>query len=249
MNTRRRRSSPTLSSSAALKSGTASSCWDWSSRPSSSCLRSRRLFRRKWSIARCFALAMSQAPGLSGMPDSGHCWSAATRASWASSSARPTSRTIRARPAMILADSILQTASIARWVSVAVTVTHHTIFNPPVQGPRVRPGGARRLGFRGRVDARIRFVYLAKFALTLPDYLEEILGQFDGFFLGLYLEDSEAADELFGLGERTVCHGMLAVGKANACSQCARQATFSTNQPASFHTFFHQLAHLGHFLL
>src|SRR5215216_5737656 len=64
---------------------------------------------------------MSQAPGLFGIPDSGHRSSAATRASCARSSARPTSRTIRARPAMSLADSILQTASIARWVSEAVT--------------------------------------------------------------------------------------------------------------------------------
>jgi hypothetical protein len=96
-------------------------------------LRSSRLFRRNMSIARCFAAAMSQAPGLSGMPDSGHCWRAATRASCASSSARPTSRTIRVRPAMILADSILQTASMARCVSVAVTATNHIIFNALVQ--------------------------------------------------------------------------------------------------------------------
>ncbi len=34
---------------------------------------------------------------------------------------------------MILADSILQTASIARWVSVAVTATDHIIFAPSVQ--------------------------------------------------------------------------------------------------------------------
>ena len=72
---------------------------------------------------------MSQAPGLSGTPDSGHCSSAATRASCARSSARPTSRTIRARPAMSLGDSILQTASMARCVSVAVTATDHIIFS------------------------------------------------------------------------------------------------------------------------
>jgi len=34
---------------------------------------------------------------------------------------------------MILADSILQTASMALCVSVAVMATHHTIFNPVVQ--------------------------------------------------------------------------------------------------------------------
>src|ERR1700704_4923100 len=64
-------------------------------------------------MARCLAVAMSQAPGLSGTPDSGHCSSAATSASCARSSARPTSPTIRARPAMSLADSIRQTASMA----------------------------------------------------------------------------------------------------------------------------------------
>ena len=46
MNTRRSRSSPMSSSSAASRSGTAISCWASSSRPSSSCLRSSRLFRR-----------------------------------------------------------------------------------------------------------------------------------------------------------------------------------------------------------
>src|SRR5688500_8236231 len=64
---------------------------------------------------------MSQAPGLSGTPVCGQRSSAASSASWARSSASPTSRTIRASPAISLADSIRQTASITRWVSVAVT--------------------------------------------------------------------------------------------------------------------------------
>src|SRR5512132_3788527 len=78
-------------------------------------------------MARCLAAAVSQAPGLSGMPDAGHCSSAATSASCASSSAKPTSRTMRAIPAVILGDSILQTAWIVRWLSADVTVTHHTL--------------------------------------------------------------------------------------------------------------------------
>jgi hypothetical protein len=93
-------------------------------------------------MARCLAVAISQAPGLSGIPDSGHCSRAATRASCASSSARPTSRTIRVRAAMILPDSIRQTASMARCVGVAVTATHHTIFALDAQAdyaaPRIR---------------------------------------------------------------------------------------------------------------
>ena len=43
--------------------------------------------RRNWSMARRFAVAMSQAPGLSGMPVSGHFSSAMTSASCARSSA------------------------------------------------------------------------------------------------------------------------------------------------------------------
>jgi hypothetical protein len=34
---------------------------------------------------------------------------------------------------MSLGDSILQTASMARWVSEAVMATDQTIFNPPLQ--------------------------------------------------------------------------------------------------------------------
>ena len=64
---------------------------------------------------------MSQAPGLSGTPCSGHCSSAATSASCARSSATATSRTMRVSPAISRADSIRQTASIARWVADAVT--------------------------------------------------------------------------------------------------------------------------------
>src|SRR5213594_452957 len=100
-------------------------------------------------MARCFAVAMSQAPGLSGTPDSGHRSSAATSASCARSSATPMSRTIRARPAMSRGDSIRQTASMVRYVSVAVTATDHTIFNRPVQDR-----GARRLLLRGHLRAQ-----------------------------------------------------------------------------------------------
>ena len=47
--------------------------------PSSSCLRSSACCGGSRSMARCLAVAMSQAPGLSGTPDSGHCSSAATQ--------------------------------------------------------------------------------------------------------------------------------------------------------------------------
>jgi len=75
----------------------------------------------------------SHAPGLSGIPDLGHCSSAATSASWASSSATPTSRTMRVREAMGLACSILNTASMARLVSVAVIATDTASINRLLQ--------------------------------------------------------------------------------------------------------------------
>src|SRR5437764_7996400 len=107
------RASPTASSIAAARSGSGLTCLASSSRATCSCFRSCIFRRRKRSIARCFAVALSQAPGLSGTPLLGHCSSATTSASCARSSAIPTSPTSRARPAMSLADSIRQTASIA----------------------------------------------------------------------------------------------------------------------------------------
>src|SRR5438034_5839479 len=108
-------------------------------------------------MARCLAAAISHAPGLSGTPDCGHCSSAATSASWARSSATPTSRTIRASPAMSLGDSIRQTASMARWVSVAVTATDHTIFDLLAQ-PR----------YVCRLREVFRAEHLADFGLAFP---------------------------------------------------------------------------------
>src|SRR5882762_9926119 len=76
---------------------------------------------------------------------------------------------------------------------------------------------AHRLRSCRGLGAGVRLVYLAKLTFTATDYLEEILDQFDDFFLGICLEDGEAADYLLRLGERPVGHCMPAVGKANAC--------------------------------
>ena len=124
--TRRSRSSPTSSSIAASRSGTADSCCASSSWPSCSCLRSSSLCRRRRSIARCLAVAMSHAPGLSGTPVSGHFSSATTSASCARSSACPTSPMMRASPAISFADSILHTASMARCALVSVMGCNQT---------------------------------------------------------------------------------------------------------------------------
>jgi len=91
--------------------------------------------RQSVSKTRVNALVARQRepPGLSGTPVRGHSSRAATRASCASSSASPTSRVIRARPAMSFACSIRKTAWIVRWISVAVTATDHIIVAPSGQ--------------------------------------------------------------------------------------------------------------------
>src|SRR5919204_3965593 len=226
MNTRRSRSSPTWSSIAS-RSGSPVSSWSSSSRASSSCLRSSRVLRRSASIARCFAVAMSQAPGLSGTPDSGHRSSAATSASWASSSARPTSRTIRARPAMSLADSIRQTASIARCASDAVTAIDQSIL--------IRPSASR-----GAPRLMLLLGHLTSQALLLlPELARGVAGRellgledlpdldlallergalepLDRLIHRLALPQPEAGDQLLGLGEGSVDHGALVAGEPDA---------------------------------
>ena len=70
--------------------------------------------------------AISQAPGLSGMPSTGHCSSAATRASWAKILGQADVADDPGQPGDEPGDSIRQTASMVRWVSVADMTTDHT---------------------------------------------------------------------------------------------------------------------------
>src|SRR5689334_19271631 len=172
-------------------------------------------------MARRRAVVMSQSPGLSGTPDSGHCASAATSASWARSSARPTSRTRRVSPAISRADSIRKTAAIARSVSAAM--------RQPTNASAVRVQGALLLG-----DLLANAVLLG--AQLGRELLAEVLGledladldlrfarhgiggaldPLDGFLERAHLEDPEARDQLLGLGERPVDHGALAAREAN----------------------------------
>lgn len=149
VNIRRSRSSPISScraaSSASTKSGSTSACKASSSRPICSCLRVCSASSRRRSRARFFAVVISHAPGLSGTPVSGQRSRAATSASCASSSARPTSRTRRATPAMTLAASIRQTASIARWVAASAVIRRASRRAPCTPAPRRgRPGPRSR---------------------------------------------------------------------------------------------------------
>src|SRR5262245_58427622 len=158
-------------------------------------------------MARCFAVAMSQAPGLSGMPDSGHRSSAATRASWARSSATPTSRTMRAIPAMTRADSIRQTASIARWVSEAATASDHTASSSA-------SASARRQASLVALPARAQLPYLDRRPLRRRTFA----GDRNRLVPGPTIEQEEPSDDLLGLGERTVDDAPLAAAQLDAGS-------------------------------
>src|SRR5688572_4968634 len=217
-------------------------------------------------MARCLAAAVSQAPGLRGMPSVGHCSSAATSASCARSSAMPTSRTMRVRTAMTLGDSMRQTASIARCVSVAVTATDHTIVSAQVQlraGTAFRWSGRSRYlasaackllpqlhrvlhavshrGVRGRID-------LPDLALAVARHLQEFVRQLDRVLLRARLENREAANQLLRLGERAVCDSDPVTRLPHACAKCARQASLGRDQGAFLHALLDQLLHPGDLL-
>src|SRR5258706_2394654 len=147
---------------------------------------------------------MSHAPGLSGMPDWGHCSRAATRVPCARSSARPTSRTRRVRDAISLADSIRQTASIVRWISgrVMVTIYLATEFTETFE-----KNSFSLCSLWQKILPAKDFVDLAcAFASHLPEAPRE----FNGFFLRFGFDECKAHDCLFRLGERTVSNGNFA---------------------------------------
>src|ERR1700677_1737840 len=90
------------------------------------------------------------------MPAAGHCSSAATSASCASSSARPMSRTSPVRPAMIRADSSRHTASTAR-CAAAVSLRAEYLADVTLavadDGPEP-PGQLQRLVLGPHLDQR-----------------------------------------------------------------------------------------------
>src|SRR5690606_8768495 len=168
-------------------------------------------------------MVMSHAPGLSGTPVSGQRSSAATRASCARSSARPTSPTIRAMPAISRADSTRQTASIVRRTSgvvmrrsACVTCTCREFpfgegpMGPLERGPplllarqRERPEPVPR---RARLEI-LQVVELADLDLAvLHRRVREATRPLHRLLAGPDLDDRVPRDQLLGLGERSV-HG------------------------------------------
>src|SRR5215211_2535859 len=205
------------------------------------------------SIARCLAAVISQAPGLSGTPDSGHCSSAATRASCARSSATPTSRTIRARPAISLADSILQTASIARCASEAITASDQpacrrrllVVGRPRPQPLLLVPELGREL-----VTEVLGLEHLPDLDLGLSLVrIGTALDPFDRLVQRLHLDQPVARDQLLRLREGAVDHGALPSGELHPRALRARLQPLASEQHAGVHQLLVELAHLGEELL
>src|SRR5579859_1226137 len=174
------------------------------------------------------------------MPGSGHCSNAATNASCARSSATPTSRTMRTKPAMSRGDSILHTASMVRWVSVELTATHHTTFNPPLQ-----PGlhaGSRWLGFtRSHFDETgCRLLDVSRkigHLLHLPNLNGAIvarapLSPFDRFLPRFHLDHPISAHNLLGLGKWPICNFRFAAGKRDPHARGGRMQSVERQQHA-----------------
>src|SRR5262245_57550805 len=122
---------------------------------------------------------------------------------------------MRARPAMRRGDSMRQTASIARCVSVAVTATDHSIFKPRAQprlllrrqlrpqplllGPQLgRELGAEVVGLEDLPDLDLRLALVGIGAALDP---------LDALLFRLHLPQPEPRDQLLGLRERAVDHG------------------------------------------
>src|SRR4030081_1560849 len=161
---------------------------------------------------------------------------------------------MRVRPAMSFADSILQTASIARWMSDAVTASNHTHCTPPCK-PSGRPGsrGAVRSLLRGdlRADAIfllpelrrelraeiLRLEYLAELDLG-PAVEGGSLQPFDRLLSGLHLPDPEAGD-----------HRALLSFEPHARTLRARMKPIPREHDARLGQLFIVLAHLGEVLL
>src|SRR5580692_10449151 len=149
-------------------------------------------------MARFFAVAMSHAPGLSGTPLLVQCSSAASHESCAISSARPTSRSIRASFAMILADSMCHMASIVRSISSRFTVSPRR--SGEILGSENRPDFDVGIG-QHRIRAAL-------------DPLDRLLDR-------AYLPQPITGNQFLGLRKRTVGHGARGPGKAHALAEPA----------------------------
>src|SRR5258708_5894463 len=192
-------SSPIWSASVESRSG-ITRCSSSMSEAIIACLRLRIRPRRKWSNARREALTISQAPGFSGTPVTGHRSRAASSASCVKSSASGTSRSILAKLVISRGCSIRQTARIAQWVSAAV-----------MAADRVRRPSPSRTT-RGK-RAKLADPFPTRHEILVE--LHELLRRRQRLFFARQLEDRVAADDFLGLHEWAVGDAELAARYAH----------------------------------
>src|SRR4051794_25215657 len=156
---------------------------------------------------------MSQAPGFSGTPTMGQDSSAATSASWVSSSASGTSRSIRDSVAISRGCTTRQLARMTRSMSAAVIAADRGGLSQPsgVGGyPRARVDLADHVHARRRKCPQLTRPFPARHMVEVQ--LHEFLGHRQGLLLVAQLEYRIAADHLLGLHERAVDDAELAIG-------------------------------------
>ena len=84
--------------------------------------------------------------------------------------------------------------------------------------------------------AGLSLIDLPKLTFTFANDLEEFLSQLDGFLFRIGAKNCEAADQLFGFGERTIGDRETSTGAPHARAESAGQTAFGGDQPAGFET-------------
>src|SRR6266567_7010730 len=180
------------------------------------------LSRRRMSMARWRAVVINHAPGLSGMPCSGHFSKATTRLSWTTSSARSKSPSTRTSAAVKRPASSLKTEETCPLNSVEFTGTPATLR-------RWRPCSSalpRVLDYRPDLDRA------AGPGLRHLERLVEVLD----------VDEREPADDLFGLDERPVRDGNPAVLARDGGRRARALELFAANDLAGLRVLLEPLA-------
>src|SRR5258708_998578 len=165
------------------------------------------------SMARRRAVVINHAPGLSGMPCSGHFSSAATRLSWTTSSARAKSPSTRISAAVSRPASSLKTAAKSPMNSGEFTGTPY-----------------RAASVVACVSSAFRVV---DHGPDLDDAAAgPCLGHAERFIEILHFDDREAADDLLRFDEWAVRDGGLAAPDANRRCRARTLELSATGDPA-----------------
>ena len=144
---------------------------------------------------------------------------------------------------MSLADSIRQTASIARWVSESATALQ--ICFASHFGARARASRSRSSGVNASPKSSASNTWRISISDSSPGIgfgqrlTHSIASSFD-----LHLPEPEAGDQLLGLGERAVDHRALRAREPHPRALRARLQALAGQHDAGLHQLLVELAHL-----